>query len=679
MVFIKVMNLEKVMSFSRIMRFGTVILAIMMLASAGVQARQRYSLGDGWRFYFSDENSGDRARTVALPHTWSLTPGTVIRSVGNYDRTLNIPAEWQGRRLFLRFGGAQSVADVFVNGAYAGGHSGAYTAFAMEITDKVRFGAENMIHVVVSNAWRSDVLPVSTEQNIGGGLTRDVELLVTEETAVSPLYFGTSGVLVRQKKSAPERADAEAEIHIVSNHAALCDVTLRVTDPSGYAAIIRHQRSKAEGDRTVTIPFSIDMPAQWRAGNGRMYDVTAIVVPDGDTERADTVSVRTGFRTVDVAAASGFRIGGERTQLRGVRMMHDSATHGSAMTDDDYDRDMELIKELGANALRSEGGPHAQYLYDRCDEEGIVVWVDMPLTQTGYLSDMGYYDSPAFRANGMEQLREIILQNINHPSVAMWGLFSLLQPRGDEMEYVKQLKEEAARLDPSRPTVACSNRNGDLNFITDMIVWQQNIGWERGLLSDVSRWCEQLRDGWSHLASGASYGEEGDIEIRQEVADRESGAESEARQTELHEEYAAAICDNDLFWGVWLNSLADYASARRSDGMVNTGLVTADRNTKKDAFWLYRALWNDREPTLYITSRRVRERSAAPQRITVYSSAGEPTLTIGRDTVAMEQVSRCRYRSEEFSPEQGVHKVKVSAGGLEDVIEINVKSPLVRL
>ena len=652
---------------------------MLMMLSAAANARQTLPLNDEWRFYFSGENSGDRARVVSLPHTWSTTPERVISAAANYDRKIYIPAEWQGQRLFLRFGGAQTVADVFVNGYYAGGHSGPYTAFAIEITDTVRFGSNNLIHVVVSNAWRSDVLPVSTEQNLGGGLTRGVELIVTGETAVSPVYYATSGLLVHQKNTTPERADAEAEVHIVSNHAALCDVTLRVTDPSGYAAIIRHQRSKGDGDRTVTIPFSVDMPAQWRAGEGRLYNVTAIVVPDGDTEKADTVEITTGFRTLASTPGGGFRIGGERTQLRGVRMMHDSAVHGAAMTDADYERDMVLLREMGANALRSEGGPHAQYLYDLCDREGIVVWVDLPLTQTQYLSDMGFYDSPGFRANGHEQLREIILQNLNHPSVAMWGLFSLLQNNnGSQLQYLNELKAEAARLDPSRPTVACSNRNGDINFVSDMIVWQQNVGWERGLLSDIARWSEQLRTSWSQLANGVTYGEEGDAGVARQTTEREAGVTPESRQTELHEEYAAAIADDDLFWGVWINSLADYGAAREDDGVVNTGMVTRDRQTRKDAFYLYKALWNSSEPTLHITSGRVRERSAAPQRITVYSSVGKPTLTVGDMEVEMEEVSRCRYRSAEFTAKPGRQTVTAKAGGLDDTVEINVKSPLVR-
>ena len=661
------------------MRLFRAILPILVMMSAAVQARQTYTLNDGWRFYFSDENSGDKARAVTLPHTWSGAQCAVVRSAGNYDRTLYVPAEWEGQRLFLRFGAAQSVADVFVNGEYAGGHNGAYTAFAMEITGKVRYGEENLIHAVVSNAWRSDVLPVSTDQNLGGGLTRGVELIVTGETAVSPVYYATPGVLIHQKNTTAERADAEAEIHIISNHAGVCDVTLKVTDPSGYAAIIRHQRSKGDGDRTVTIPFSIDMPIRWRAGEGQLYDVVAIVVPDGDTEKADTMQITTGFRTLTATPGGGFSIGGERTQLRGVRMMHDSATRGAAMTAEDYDADVALVRELGANALRSEGGPHAQYLYDRCDSEGIVVWVDLPLTQTAYLSDMGFYDSPAFRENGIRQLREIILQNINHPSVAMWGLFSLLQPRSDgQQEYLRELKALAAELDPSRPTVACSNRNGDINFISDMIAWQQNIGWDSGLLTDVPRWVDKLGREWGHLCNGVTYGEEGDAGIAQEAPDRKAKTESEARQTEFHEAYAAALCDERLFWGVWINSLADYASSRAVDGVVNTGLVTADRQTKKDAYYLYKALWNSDEPTLHIASRRVRERSAAPQRITVYSSVGKPVLTVGDEQIEMEEVSRCCYRSAAFSVGRGVKRVTAVAGELSDTIEINVKSPLVR-
>ena len=663
------------------MRILRIMMAALLAAAAmaTAEARQTYRLDDGWRFYFSDENSGDKARTVTLPHTWSRMGAELVRAAANYDRTMYIPAEWQGQRLFLRFGGAQTVADVFVNGRHAGAHKGAYTAFAVEITDCVRYGAENLIHVVVSNSWRSDMLPAATDQNLGGGLTRSVVLEVTPRTAISPLYYGTSGVVVRQRKVTAEKAEAEAEIHVTAAQPVQCDVTLRVTDPTGYAAVIKSQRVKVSGEQTVTIPFAVQAPLLWQPREARLYRVTATVATDSG--QSDTVEVTTGFKNISFTAGGGMRTGGSgrQLQMRGVRLAHDSYAHGAAMTRDDYDRDVALIRELGANAVRSEGGPHDAYLYERCDAEGIMAWIDLPLTGTPYLSDMDFYDTDEFRENGRRQLTEIILQNINHPSVAMWGIFSLIDPRTPGVkQYVEQLAGVARQLDPIRPTVACSNRNGDLNFVTDLIVWQQNIGWERGLLTDIERWCMQLRDGWSHVASGVTFGEQGHVEIRQLTPERVAGtAASEARQTELHEHYAAATCDNEQFWGVWVNSLADYASARHSDGSVDTGLVTADRQTRKDAFYLYKALWNRRQPTLHIVGRRVVERSAAPQRVTVYSSAGEPVMTVGGDTVKMYEAARCRYVSDEFRT-AGRQTIAVSAGQLRDSVTINAASPLVR-
>ena len=136
---------------------------------------------------------------------------------------------------------------------------------------------------------------------------------------------------------------------------------------------------------------------------------------------------------------------------------------------------------MGANALRSAVMPHAQYLYDRCDEQGMLVWIDAPLHRSSFLGDVSYFATPAFEQNGLDQLQEIVAQNINHPSVVMWGIFSRLWMRGDDVTpYIRRLNETARTMDPSRPTVACSDQNGDINFITDLIVWQQDVGWRRG-------------------------------------------------------------------------------------------------------------------------------------------------------------------------------------------------------
>ncbi len=654
-----------------------ILTAAMLFGHAA--ARETYTLNDGWRFYFGNEPSGDGARAVTLPHSWNDSPGSLLRTTADYDRSLFVPAEWEGRRLFLRFGGAGAVTDVFVNGYHVGEHYGAYTAFTFEITDRVRFGEDNLLHVVVSNAWRSDVMPASTDQNICGGLTRGVELLVTSPAIVSPLHLGSDGVLIHPKKVSSDRVEAEAEVHLSAPAPTQCAVTVRVLDGDGYAAALRTVKAKVDRDKTVTVPFVVDNPALWSPSQPSLYRVEVVVTPDGGA--ADTVAVRTGFRDIAVSAAGGLSINGRRTDLRGVRLFHDRAGRGGVLTDRDFDADLELLRDLGANAVRSEGGPHAPYLYDRCDETGVVAWVDLPFTRAPYLSDVGFYDTERFLAGGRRQLDEIIAQNINHPSVAMWGIFSLLRPHGDEaLAYIRELNARAKAADASRPTVACSNRNGDINFITDLIVWQQNVGWERGMFSDVRLWNSQLSKNWSHLASGATWGEEGDIDVQEENPSRTSplcALFPEGRQTAQHEEYAAALCGDTLFWGVWINSLADYASDRHSDGTVNTGLVTADRARRKDAYYLYRALWNTGSPTLHIAGRNLRRRSDAEMALTVYSSAGEPLLVVGGDTVAVREASACRYVTEPLRLE-GRTVVRASAGDASDEAVFIAGSPLVR-
>ena len=648
--------------------------AAAILTVSGSVARERYSLDEGWLFYFGSENSGDNARAVTLPHTWNITPGVTLQAAGNYDRTLYIPGQWSGRRLFLHFGGAQSAADVFVNGTWAGAHTGSYTAFTIEITDRVKFGDDNLLHVVVSNAWRSDILPASTEQNIDGGLTRSVELIVTPATAISPLHLGTCGVSIRADKVTPERADAHANVRLMTKTPVQCDLTLKVTDDTGYVVTTRTARAKVDNNRTVSIPFAVMTPQLWSPGKPSLYKIEVVLAPEG--RQKDTVCVVTGFRDVKIAGGR-LLVNGRASQLHGVRMMHDRYMRGAALTRSDYHDDMALIAELGADAIRSEGGPHDGCLYDRCDSLGIAAWVDLPLSQAPFLGDVAFVDSPAFRSNGLVQLEEIIEQNINHPSVWMWGIFSLLNPRGDEMlAYLRELNDAAHRLDPSRPTVACSNRNGEINFITDLIVWQQNVGWERGSFADVERWCSQLNDKWSHMANGASWGEAGNAGITSPLQARMAALRTEARQTDMHEQYAAVINDNETFWGVWLNSFADYASSRHGSGYLYTGLVTSDRSLRKDAFYLYKALWNRREPVLHIVGRRGGSRSG-PQQLTVYSSAGEPVVSIDGERIAMREVSPSRYVSSEFTP-RGRSVVHAEAGELRDSITIGASSPLTR-
>ena len=654
------------------------IATLLLLAiCASTQAREVFPLNEGWRFFFKSENSSDNARHVTLPHTWNTDTGGTgyfLETTANYQNDMYIPAEWATKRLFVKFYGVQSVADVFVNGYYVGGHKGGGTAFALEITDKIRFGSDNALLVVVSNNYCDDVLPTSTDMNLYGGIYREAELILTEKTAVSPLYLGSDGILVHQNSVGDERVEGEAEIHLVTGGENSCVLTLDITAPDGSRVFSKRQKARLDG-KPVTIPFSVDAPRLWSPANPALYRVSVSI---GDTTVTDSVAVRTGFRSIAATPAGGFAINGIRIPIHGVTLYHDNAISGGALIAPDYEADLGHIRTLGANALRSAVMPHAQYLYDRCDELGMLVWVDAPFHRSSFLGDVAYYATPQFEQNGLQQLQEIIAQNYNHPSVVMWGIFSRLWTRGNDVTpYLGKLNAAAHALDPSRPTVACSDQDGNINFITDLIVWRQDVGWRKGTTDDVTVWRDQLQKGWSHLRSGICYGGSGFIGHKSYTAQAAPRANwmPEERQTHFHEQYAKNLQNDSLFWGTWINNMFDYGSVRRPYGVNGAGLVTIDRRERKDAFYLYKALWNKEEPTLHITDKRRTLRDGERQAFHIYSSAGAPTLLAGADTLAVTEYATCQYRTDSVSL-RGTVEIKAIAGPLRDSVTLRVGNVL---
>jgi beta-galactosidase len=654
------------------------IATLLLLAiCASTQAREVFPLNEGWRFFFKSENSSDNARHVTLPHTWNTDTGGTgyfLETTANYQNDMYIPAEWATKRLFVKFYGVQSVADVFVNGYYVGGHKGGGTAFALEITDKIRFGSDNALLVVVSNNYCDDVLPTSTDMNLYGGIYREAELILTEKTAVSPLYLGSDGILVHQNSVGDERVEGEAEIHLVTGGENSCVLTLDITAPDGSRVFSKRQKTRIDG-KPVTIPFSVDAPLLWSPANPALYRVSVSI---GDATVTDSVAVRTGFRSIVATPAGGFAVNGSRIPIHGVTLYHDNAISGGALIAPDYEADLGQIRTLGANALRSAVMPHAQYLYDRCDELGMLVWVDAPFHRSSFLGDVAYYATPQFEQNGLQQLQEIIAQNYNHPSVVMWGIFSRLWTRGNDVTpYLGKLNAAAHALDPSRPTVACSDQDGNINFITDLIVWRQDVGWRKGTTDDVTVWRDQLQKGWSHLRSGICYGGSGFIGHKSYTAQAAPRANwmPEERQTHFHEQYAKNLQNDSLFWGTWINNMFDYGSVRRPYGVNGAGLVTIDRRERKDAFYLYKALWNKEEPTLHITDKRRTLRDGERQAFHIYSSAGAPTLLAGADTLAVTEYATCQYRTDSVSL-RGTVEIKAIAGPLRDSVTLRVGNVL---
>ena len=199
-----------------------------------------------------------------------------------------------------------------------------------------------------------------------------------------------------------------------------------VRAPSGEAVFTKYLKGKIEENRPIDIPFTIEEPLLWSPEEPNLYTITIGI----GMRYEDEVTVSTGFRTIE-HTAQGLKINGKYTPIHGVTLHHDRAAIGSALRTRHYDEDLEQIADIGANAIRSATAPHAQYLYNRCDELGLLAWIDMPFTRAPYLSDVFYYETNKFKQNGLQQLQEIIIQNYNHPSVVMWGIFSLIWERGN--------------------------------------------------------------------------------------------------------------------------------------------------------------------------------------------------------------------------------------------------------
>ena len=649
-------------------KFALHILLILSIVST-VSAREIYSLNSGWKFFYAEENSSDNAREIALPHTWNLDAfvgnGTYLQTSANYQRTLFVPAEWKGKRVFLRFHGVQSVADVFVNGRHIGEHYGGYTAFAFEITDKVSYGYNNTLLVAVSNAMRNDVLPTSAEENRYGGIYRDVELIVTEKTTVSPLYYGTEGIMVHQTEVSKERVSGKVDIALLGKKDSSHNVTVDFLAPDGYVSLSKTVKAKID-DNLLSVPFTIENAELWSLGSPRLYTVRVTI---GD----EAVEVKTGFRKIEVTAEKKFTINGRRVRVRGVLLGHDRMPKGNAVSKAEINSDLALVREMGANAVRSMVGPHSQHLYNECDRLGMVAWVDFPFVRAPFLSDIPYYSTPRFEMNGLQQLHEIVLQNINHPSVAMWGVFSMLRGNSkQQMDYIRKLNSTAKKLDATRPTVAMSNQDGEINFITDLIVWQQAVGWHSGEVTDLDLWQGALRTSWNHLRQAVCYGESSNgVRFSSVTAvGCNNSVASKARQQRFHEGYSRLV-DEDLFWGVWLNSMFDMGSARYVRGVRNSGVVAGEHKSRKNLFYLYKSQWNRRQPTLHITDKERNIRAEEKQVLTVYSSLGRPVLTINGDTVACENVARTIYRTDTLQL-KGANSIKVSVADKSDEMTLTI-------
>ncbi len=661
------------------------ILLLIVAAACGAQGREVFNIDRNWRFFSNSEVTSDGAPTVNLPHIWNNDALSgkkdYFRGIGNYLKTIEIPSHWSGKRVFIRFYGANAVTNVIINGKHVGEHRGGYTAFSFEITDFLRFGERNYFWVIVNNAPQLDILPTAGDLNSYGGIFRDVELIVTDPVTVAPV-LGTEGIFVHPKKVSREEVEAEAVVKVTGTKDGSAQVHLTVFTDEMDTVAQASARVRLSG-RTVStarLPFRIENPTLWDGVyNPFRYNVGIRLTAD-DVAASDSVVIRTGFRTCTVDPERGFLLNGRPYPIRGVKAHQDRALVGTALQPYQIEEDFELIRDMGANMVHTAGVPHSPEFYELCDRYGILVWCDLPFMGAAYRTDKAFVNSPLFLKNGKDQLREIIRQQMNRPSVVMWGLFSDLHQRGDDpSDYIRQLNMLAKQEDPSRMTVAGSNNDGSFNFITDLIVWDHFFGWTAGTPSDIRIWQEQLHRDWSNLRSGVSYGAGASIYHQEDSLYRApymGNWHPERWQTYLHEQYFDYLKGDSLLWGTFVANMFDYGAAGRSwgegNGINDLGLVTFDRKYRKDAYYFYKANWNHTTPFVYIAERRWDTRRRTTQQIKVYSNRPEVELIVNGTSLGTKTGTNGTFRWEEVALHEGTNTIEARSGNVTDRIGIDI-------
>ena len=383
------------------------------------------SLCSGWQFAesWSEEflSGAGEAEDVRLPHTVRELPlhyagPEDYEMLCGYRRVLHIPAEYEGKRLFLQFDGAAHIASVFVNGRETVTHRCGYTAFRVEITGLVRYGADNLVAVRLDCTENPAIPPFGfvIDYLTYGGLYREVWLDVREQAYIEDIFVTTP---------AAGRVRAVLTVSGGQQH-----VRLRVLD--GGVCLAECGGDGSEFD--VSVPNA----AQWSPEHPKLYTLEA-VLDNGDTQR-----VSFGFRTAEFRA-DGLYLNGERVFMRGLNRHQSYPYIGYAAPESLQREDARILKhELGCNAVRTSHYPQSRYFIDECDREGLLVFTELPGWQ--------HIGGEEWKAQAVENVREMIMQYRNHPSIVLWGV--RINESVDDDDLYRRTNAIAHELDPSRAT-----------------------------------------------------------------------------------------------------------------------------------------------------------------------------------------------------------------------------------
>ena len=593
---------------------------------------------------------------VNLPHCWNAIDGQdggndYHRGTCHYAKTITKAELPQADRYYLEIRGANSSADVYLNGNHCAHHDGGYSTWRVDLTEGL--ADENLLVIAVDNAANDRVYPQMADFTFYGGLYRDVNLVCVAESHFDLDYYGGPGIAVTPVM---EGDDAKTTVEVFVTNAKEGQ-TVRYTLTNGEGAVVSTHETAAK-----KLNFRIKNAHRWHGRKDPyLYTMKAELIENGEV--IDTVSTRFGCRSFEIHPENGFILNGEEYPLRGVSRHQDRWTFGNALLPEHHIQDMDLICEVGCTTIRLAHYQHDQFFYDLCDERGLVIWAEIP-----YISN----HMPTARENTISQMKELIVQNYNHPSIVVWGLSNEISMNGatpDLIENHNILNDMCHEMDKTRPTtmavVSMCSMDDPYVRIPDTVSYNHYFGWYGGDTTMNGPWFDKFHAKYPNQPIGCSeYGCEA---LNWHTSDPKQGDYTEEYQAFYHEDLIKQLFTRKYLWATHVWNMFDFGADARAEGGENgqnhKGLVTFDRSYKKDSFYAYKA-WLSDEPFVHLCGKRYIDRVEDVTKVTVYSNQPAVELFANGESLGVKEAADHFFYFD--VPNSGETTLVAVAGDLKD-------------
>ncbi|MBE7001623.1 MAG: glycoside hydrolase family 2 protein [Ruminococcaceae bacterium] len=593
---------------------------------------------------------------VCVPHCWNAVDGQdggndYFRGTCQYAKSFTKAELPAADRYYLEIRGANSSADVTLNGAKLAHHDGGYSTWRVELTESLQ--EENLLVISVDNAANETVYPQMADFTFYGGLYRDVNIICVSDSHFDLDYYGAPGIKVTPVMDG-DNAKVEVEV-FVTNKKDGQEISYTITDREGNLVA---QTVSAD----TKANFTIENVNKWHGRkNPYLYTAQAALLEAGNA--IDSVDARFGCRSFEIDPNNGFILNGEEYPLRGVSRHQDRWGKGNALSPEDHREDIELICEVGATTIRLAHYQHDQYFYDLCDEKGLVIWAEIP-----YISK----HMPTGRENTVSQMTELIAQNYNHPSIVVWGLSNEISIGGSDADLLENhriLNDLCHEMDKTRLTtiaaVSMCKMEDPYLQIPDVVSYNHYFGWYGGDTSMNGPWFDKFHAMHPNIPIGCSeYGCEA---LNWHNSDPRQGDYTEEYQAYYHEELIKQLFTRKYMWATHVWNMFDFGADARAEGGENgqnhKGLVTFDRSYKKDSFYAYKA-WLSDEPFVHLCGKRYVDRVEDVTKVTVYSNQPAVELFANGKSLGVKEAADHFFYFD--VPNSGETKLEAVAGECKD-------------